>query len=194
MEIVAAGPWTAVDVIDEQPRFRLFSEHSGWTYDLAARATFNEVPVFAFRMSCRKKNDVRSVWSTSFRLRTCVVAELPSPVPSLCVSNRAIHDLEKTFFDGMRRVRGTPRPFRQVFSARTHNRDFAREVLNDACCSLLLAEPGFSCVECGYEHALFVFDGDADRDHAVAFALSFVDRLRAATADTGSVRVRVPGA
>jgi hypothetical protein len=181
----------------------MFADHFGWSYDLAARATFNDTPVTAFRMSYRlgradhqrfdhlRSSAARSSWTTTFRLRTCVLAELHDPVPNLRISNRAMYDLLPTVFDHMRRVRGTPRRFRQVFSARTRDRDFAHEVLNDATCSLLLAEPAFTCLECLYDRALFVFDGDASRDHAVAFALSFVDQLRAVTTGTGSARVRV---
>ena len=209
VEAVAAGPWTPVDDVAERldKRFRMIADHAlRADYDLGARATINDTHVCAFRTSFRLTTGgqpdafrldhlgsraARSSWTTSFRLRTCVLAELHDPVPNLRISNRAIQDLQPTVFDRMRRVRGTSRRFRKIFSARTSDREFAREVLNDQTCSLLLAEPAFSCLECRWDQALFVFDGDASRDHAVAFAVSFVDQLRAVTTGTGSARVRV---
>jgi hypothetical protein len=195
VDAVTAGPWTPVDVDEhlDQP-FRMLADHVDRSYDSAFSATFNDHRVLAFRMSYRLGRTARPSWSTTFRLRTCVLAELHDPVPNLRISNRTIHDIETTVFDGVRRVRGTPHRFRQVFSARTRDRAFAHEVLDGPTCSLLLAEPAFTCLECLDDRGLFVFDGDADRDHAVAFVISFVDRLRAGAADTGFARVRAPGA
>jgi hypothetical protein len=191
VDAVAAGPWTPVeDVNDSLERFQMFAQHDG-TNELGDEATFGATRVVTFRTSFRAHRTARPAWSTSFRLRTCVLASLNDPVPNLRISNRTIADLETTLFERMRRVRGTPHRFRRVFSARTRDRDFAHEVLNESTCSLLLAEPAFSCLECLDDQVLFVFDGDASRDHAVAFALSFVDQLRAVATGTGSARVRV---
>ncbi len=134
VDAVKAGPWTPVEDISEQPRFRMFADHRGRAeYGLAASATFNDTKVLAFQMSFRATGSrysghpdafrldhsgnpaARASWTTSFRLRSCVLVELHDPVPSLLISNRAIYDLEPTFFDGLRRVRSTPRRFRRVF-------------------------------------------------------------------------------